>query len=270
MLSIESVTNLNDGSPMPVIGLGTWQIKGGAAENAVRAALDAGYRLVDTAAVYGNEKEVGAAIKKSGLPREDIFVTTKIWNDDHDDPKGAIESSLKRLKMEYVDLYLIHWPVRERIETWKMLEKFQRQGLAKSIGVSNFTIRHLKELLTKANVIPSVNQVEFNPFLYQRDLLEFCSGKKILLEAYSPLSHGVRLTDKDLEGIASKYKKTSAQIMIRWCIQRDVVAIPKSSSPLRIAENANVFDFTISEADMKHLDALNQNYRTCWDPTDFP
>ncbi len=266
-MDINHNVKLNDGSRMPILGLGVWQIPGKKCEQAVLWALEAGYKHIDTAAIYGNEESVGNALKKSGVPREEIFVTTKIWNDDHKNPEAALESSLKRLQLDYVDLYLIHWPVKERQATWKELEKFQKEGKCKSIGVSNFTIRHLEMLEGKT---PAVNQVEFNPFLHQKELLEHCRKKKIQLEAYSPLMHGNKLKDKRLVEIGKKYSKTPAQIVLRWALQKDIAIIPKSIRKERIIENSQIFDFKISDADLTTLDSMNENYRTCWDPTRLP
>ena len=295
-LTIESKVPLNDGRQIPQLGLGVWQTRAGVTcEAAVLAALEAGYRHIDTASMYGNEESVGAAIHKSGIPREQIFVTTKLWNSDHGNPERALETSLRKLKMDYVDLYLIHYPVRQRIQSWHLLEVLRERGKARSIGVSNFTIRHLTELLSEAKTIPAVNQVEFHPYLYQRELLDFCRRSGIVLEAYSPLTKGERLRDRKLVAIAKKYTagrpertnskpriplvesfsrrsdtKSTAQILIRWALQHGVVVIPKSANPKRIVENADVFDFEVSPADMELLDGFNENLRTCWDPTAAP
>jgi len=270
-MDINTTVTLNNGVKMPMLGIGTWQMKGKEAYEAVLAALKAGYRHIDTAAIYGNEKEVGEAIKKSGIPRKEIFVTTKLWNDDHHDPESALEASLKRLGIGYVDLYLMHFPVREvRNRTWMAMEKFVDNEMARTVGVSNFTIRHLKELLEKTKTVPAVNQVEFNPYLYQKELHEFCKKNKIQLEAYTPLVRGKRMNDPKLVEIAKKYGKTPAQILIRWCLQHDIVVIPKSSSETRIIENADVFDFNMDPEDMKKLDTFNENLRVCWDPTNEP
>jgi diketogulonate reductase-like aldo/keto reductase len=270
VLAIESRLSLNDGHAIPRLGLGVWLIRAPACEAAVLAALRAGYRHVDTASMYGNEESVGAAIRKSGLPREEVFVTTKLWNTDHGDPERALDASLRRLGFDYVDLYLIHYPVPERRRTWRVLERLRAQGKARSIGVSNFTIRHLEELLSEGGPVPAVNQVEFHPYLYQRDLLEFCSSKGIVVEAYSPLTHGERLKDRKLAALAKRYEKSPAQILIRWALQHGLVVIPKSANPRRIAENASVFDFEISPDDMRVLDGFNEDLRTCWDPTHAP
>ena len=295
-LTIQSKVSLNDGRLIPQLGLGVWQTRAGATcEAAVLTALEAGYRHIDTASMYGNEESVGAAIRKSGIPREQIFVTTKLWNSDHGNPERALETSLRKLQMDYVDLYLIHYPVRQRIQSWHALELLRERGKARSIGVSNFTINHLTELLRQTKTIPSVNQVEFHPYLYQRDLLEFCRHSGIVLEAYSPLTKGERLKDRKLVAIANKYPtspregvnsrsrpsilekfsrhsntKSTAQILIRWALQHGLVVIPKSANPKRILENADVFDFEISRADMELLDGFNEDLRTCWDPTHAP
>jgi diketogulonate reductase-like aldo/keto reductase len=295
-LTIQSKVCLNDGRLIPQLGLGVWQTRAGATcEAAVLTALEAGYRHIDTASMYGNEESVGAAIHKSGIPREQIFVTTKLWNSHHGNPERALETSLRKLQMYYVDLYLIHYPVRQRIQSWHALELLRERGKARSIGVSNFTINHLTELLRQTKTIPSVNQVEFHPYLYQRDLLNFCRRSGIVLEAYSPLTKGERLKDRKLVAIANKYPtsppqcansrsrtsilekfsrhsnaKSTAQILIRWALQHGLVVIPKSANPKRILENADVFDFEISRADMELLDGFNEDLRTCWDPTHAP
>jgi diketogulonate reductase-like aldo/keto reductase len=286
---------LNDGRSIPQLGLGVWQIPNGRqCETAVLAALENGYRHVDTASLYGNEDSVGAAVRASGIPREEIFITTKLWNSDHGNPERALAASLQRLKVDYVDLYLIHYPVRERLRSWRILEKLHREGKARSIGVSNFTIGHLTELLAQTETVPSVNQVEFHPYLYQRELLEFCASRGIVLEAYCPLTQGQRLKDPKLVGIARRYRvgsnaspggskiavmskmtgekesKSTAQILIRWAIQHQLVVIPKSANPGRICENANVFDFEIGAEDMRILDGLHENLRTSWDPSNAP
>ena len=293
---IDAALKLNDGRHIPQLGLGVWRISAGRkCEAAVLAAFEAGYRHIDTASFYGNEESVGTAIRASGLRREEVFVTTKLWNSDHASPERGLEASLRKLKLDYLDLYLIHYPVRERLRSWRVLEKLKEQGKTRSIGVSNFTIRHLTELLAASNAAPAVNQVEFHPYLYQRDLLGFCVAKGIVVEAYSPLTMGERLNDRKLLAIAKKYPsashtsaerrpkfrflsnrsagdetKSPAQILIRWAIQHNLVVIPKSANPSRIRENADVFDFEITEEDMRALDAFNENLRTCWDPTNAP
>jgi diketogulonate reductase-like aldo/keto reductase len=270
-LTIETKLKLNDGNLIPQLGLGVWQISSAKTSDVVLAALEAGYPHIDTASAYGNEESVGAAIRISGIPRESIFVTTKLWNSDHGSPERALDTSLRKLKMDYVDLYLIHFPVRQRRQSWRALEALRKKGKTRSIGVSNFTIAHLSELLADSETVPAVNQVEFHPYLYQQDLLAFCRAKGIVIEAYSPLTHGERLKDPKLVAIAKKYEtKSTAQILIRWALQHGLVVIPKSSNRRRILENADVFDFEISEDDMRLLDSFNENLRTCWDPSNAP
>lgn len=270
-LGIEAKTVLNNGVEMPVFGLGTYQSGSSRETQAIVAyALEIGYRHIDTARFYGNERDIGKAIKNSGIPREEIFVTTKLWNSDHGYNRAlkAFEESLTDLGFDYVDLYLIHWPVQDlRNESWRALEKLQVEGKCRAIGVSNYTIGHLKELLDISPVMPAVNQVEFSPFLYQKDLLEFCRFNNIQFESYSPLTKGHKLDDIRLSAIARKYTKSPAQILVRWTLQKEVVVIPKSSRKERIRENADVFDFVISPEDMDRLDALHKNLRVSWDPT---
>ncbi|HSK28787.1 MAG TPA: aldo/keto reductase [Candidatus Limnocylindria bacterium] len=287
---------MNDGCEIPQLGLGVWQIPNGKkCESAVLAAFDAGYRHIDTASFYGNEESVGAAVKASGIRREDVFVTTKLWNSDHANPERALETSLRKLKLDYVDLYLIHYPVPQRLRSWRAFEKLRAQGKARSIGVSNFTIRHVTELLAQTETVPAINQVEFHPYLYQRELLEYCDARKIVVEAYCPLTQGQRLNDRKLIAVASRYAtnspqppagrtnrpfmsaaagdqgtKSPAQILIRWALQHGLAVIPKSATPARIRENAEVFDFEISDEDMQILDNFNENLRTSWDPTNAP
>ncbi len=273
-IRIDTRIKLNSGVVMPLFGLGTFQTRSGReTREAVLHALQVGYRLIDTAKAYGNEEDVGDAVRESGIPREEIFVTTKLWNTDHgyDRALKAFEKSLERLGLSYVDLYLIHWPEGGlRNETWKALEKLLKGGTCRAIGVSNYTVRHLKELLDNSSTVPAVNQVEFHPYLYQEELLEFCNSHEIQMEAYSPLTKGRKLNDPKLLAIARKYSKTSAQILIRWVLQKEVVVIPKSSRNERIEENARVFDFSISDEDMRSLDSFSENYRTSWNPTDVP
>jgi diketogulonate reductase-like aldo/keto reductase len=216
---------------------------------------------------------VGEAIHSSGIPREEIFVTTKLWNDDHgyDGALRAFEESRERLGLDVVDLYLIHWPVRRlRVDSWRALEKLYRDGLCRAVGVSNYTVRHLDELLNTCEVVPAVNQVEFSPFLYQRDLLEHCHANGVRLEAYSPLTKGRRLSDPTLAEMAGRYGKTPAQVLVRWALERDVVVIPKSARPERIRENADVFDFVLEPDDLATLDGLDEGLHTSWDPTGEP
>ncbi len=273
-LALNSTTKLNSGVEMPVLGLGVYQIPSGrATEEAVKFALKIGYRHVDTAKLYGNEESVGKAIGESGLPRDQVFVTTKLWNSDHGYEAAirAGEASLKRLGLGHIDLYLIHWPVQGlRDDSWRALVELKRRGVCRSIGVSNYTVKHLQKLLADSDHIPDVNQVEFNPFLYQEELLSFCNENKIQLEAYSPLTRGYKLRHPVVVEVARRYSKSPAQVMIRWGLQHGLVVIPKSSRPERIRENSEVFDFEITAADMRKLDALGEDLRTDWDPTDAP
>jgi diketogulonate reductase-like aldo/keto reductase len=271
-LTIESSVTLNNGVKMPRLGIGTWQIRDGRpVRRTLGWAFEAGYRHIDTAAMYGNERGVGEAVRDSDVPRDEIFVTTKLWNSDHgyENALRAFDKSMQRLGLDYVDLYLIHWPVSgQREETWRALEKIYTEGRARAIGVSNYTIRHLEDLLRVAEVVPTVNQVEFHPWLFQKDLLDYCKEHDIVLEAYSPLTKGRRLNDPALLEVAERYSKSPAQILIRWVLQHDMVVIPKSSDPDHIRANADVFDFEISEEDMCRIDAFDENYRCTWDPTE--
>lgn len=269
-LTITSTVCLNNGVPIPLLGLGTLHGHGTDLAEAMAVAFKLGYRHFDTAKAYRNEADVGAAIRASGVPREEVFVTTKLWNTDHgyDAALAAIEGSLQRLGLSYVDLYLVHWPASgQRSETWRAMEDIYRAGKARAIGVSNYTERHLTELLATADIVPAVNQIEFTPFLYQRGLQRFCESRGIRIEAWSPLTRGIKLGDPRLGAIAARYRKTSAQVLLRWGLQRNVIEIPKALSPTHLAENVAIFDFSISEADMVALDALDEGLRTGgWDP----
>ena len=269
-LDLESKIELNNGVEIPVLGLGTLRATGESVQNAIILALEAGYRHIDTAKAYGNERDVGIGVKRSGLPRNEVFITTKLWNDDHgyDKTLAAIDRSLKNLGMDFVDLYLIHWPVSGcRIETWKAMEKILAEGKAQAIGVSNFTIRHIEELFAETEIVPAVNQIEFTPYLYQKELQEYCEGKGIKIEAWSPLTSTVKLKDPKLVTIAAKYGRSPAQILIRWSLQQEAIVIPKSVNKERIFENAQVFDFKITRDDMDRLNEFNEDLRTSgWDP----
>jgi diketogulonate reductase-like aldo/keto reductase len=269
-LTLDARWPLNDGHAIPILGLGVFQIpEGQGTQGAVRTALDAGYRLIDTARLYGNERDVGTAVRQAAVPREDVVVTTKLWNSDHGYERAlrAFEDSRAELGVAHVDLYLIHWPVpRLRADSWRALETLRDRGLVRSIGVSNYTIGHLEELLRTSSVVPAVNQVEFSPFLYQKDLLDTCRRHGIVLEAYSPLTKGRRLGDPSLVEIAAKVGRTPAQTALRWALQHGVVVIPKSARSDRIRENARLFDFSLSPKDMATLDSLGEGYRTSWNP----
>jgi diketogulonate reductase-like aldo/keto reductase len=258
---------------MPWLGFGVFRFKDSQeVVQAVKYALETGYRSFDTATVYKNERDVGKAIQESGIPREDIFLTTKVWNDDQRAKRtlAAFEESLKRLETEYVDLYLVHWPVKDFYqETWQVMEKIYQSGRAKAIGVSNFQVHHLEDLLRESPVVPSVNQVEFHPLLLQPELLRFCQSHKIQVEAWSPLMEGKIVTEPTVKKLAEKYRKTPAQITLRWDLQHEVVTIPKSARPARIAENAQIFDFELSQGDMNLLDALDEGKRVGPDPDNF-
>jgi diketogulonate reductase-like aldo/keto reductase len=269
-----STVTLRGGVEMPRLGLGVWQsAPGEETRDAVAAALAAGYRLVDTARAYRNEADVGAAVRASGIPRGDLFVTTKLWNSDHgyDRALRAIDASLASLGLEQVDLYLVHWPVEGlRGETWRAMERILAEGKARAIGVSNYTVRHLDELLGEAKAPPSVNQVEFSPFLHQRALLAHCRRHGIQLEAYGPLVRGHRMDSPVLARVAAKHRRTPAQVLLRWGLQHDLVVIPKSVRAERIRENADLYGFALDAEDMAALDGLDEGYRTSWDPTNAP
>jgi diketogulonate reductase-like aldo/keto reductase len=259
---------LNQGQEIPVLGLGTYQVPGPEARTSVAAALRAGYRLVDTAQAYKNEHEVGLGIRDSGIPREELFVTTKrsVANQDQGRAQAAFEESLAKLGTGYIDLFLLHWPYRDKWkECWKVLEGLPKDQ-CRAVGVSNFTVAHLDELAKISSVVPAVNQVEFHPFLYQAGLQEACRKLGIVLEAYSPLMRGNRLDHALLQELARTHARTVPQILIRWGHQHEVVEIPKSTRPERIRENWNVFDFDLSPSEMARLDALDEGLHFAWDP----
>lgn len=271
--SIKDCIQLNNGLEMPWLGFGVFQVSDGQeVETAVIHALEVGYRSIDTATVYGNERGVGKAIRESGIPREDIFLTTKVWNEDQRKKRtlAAFEESLERLGTDYVDLYLVHWPVQGCYEeTWQVMEEIYQNGRAKAIGVSNFQIHHLEDILKDAKVVPTVNQIEYHPFLAQPELLSFCQKNKIQVEAWSPLMQGQIVNVPVVQELAAKHNKTAAQIALRWNLQHEVVTIPKSVRPSRIAENAQIFDFELSQADMDLLDDLDEGKRVGPDPNNF-
>jgi diketogulonate reductase-like aldo/keto reductase len=268
-LSVDSTVELLNGISMPRLGLGVWRSKQGEeTENAVAAALQAGYRAIDTASLYENEESVGRAVRASGLPREQVFITTKVWNSEqgYDSTLEAFHRSLERLGTGYVDLYLVHWPVPGKYkETYRALETLYEEGKVRAIGVSNFLIHHLEDLMGSCRIKPMVNQVEMHPLLTRKPLLEFCKREGIQLESWRPLMNG-RLDVPLLQELADKYGKTPAQILIRWHLQLGVVTIPKSVRPERIRENANVFDFRLTREDMERIDGLNEDRRFGADP----
>jgi diketogulonate reductase-like aldo/keto reductase len=259
-LSLKSMVELNNGLKMPRLGFGTWELQRDSALNPVKWALETGYRLIDTASIYANEKFVGKAIKESEVPREDIFLTSKVWNTQQGYQKtmNAFEDSLKRLDMDYLDLYLIHWPRELSNETWKALEKIYSEGKTKAIGVSNFKIKDLEEILQNYEIPPAVNQIEMHPLKYleNKEVIKYCQERDIKIEAYSPLTHGENLDYDKFEEIASKYDKSVPQILIRWSLQHGFISIPRSGNEAHIKQNSDVFDFEISDQDMNVLDSI--------------
>lgn len=279
-LTLESTVLLANGVlngvAMPRLGFGVYQIPAGVeTRRAVHWALEAGYRLLDTASIYGNETDVGRAVHESGIAREDVFITTKLWNEDqgYDTAVAALDASLRRLGLAYVDLYLIHWPTPGlRLESWRALERSLEDGKARANGVSNYMTHHLEELLAAGATVPAVNQIEVTPYNYwtRAEVVDLCREHGIRIEAYSPLTKGLRLGDPRLGRIAERYGKTPAQVLIRWALQHDFIVIPKSSHRERIRENAAVFDFHISDDDMAELDAFDEGLTTGWDPSEIP
>ena len=270
--SMTDCTVLNNGLKMPWLGFGVFQTKEGQEViQSVKWALEAGYRSIDTAMIYRNEEGVGQAIKESGVPREDIFLTTKLWNDDIRARRtlAAFDESLERLGVDYVDLYLIHWPVEGRQEAWKAMEQIYESRRAKAIGVSNFMVDHLDDLLPQCSVVPTVNQVEFHPFLVQLELLTYCREHNIQLEAWAPIAKGQVMNAPKIQEIAKKYNTTPVQVALRWELQHEIVIIPKSVHQERIVANSQVFDFELSTEDMQTLDKLDEGRRTGPDPHNF-
>lgn len=267
---INSRVELNNGTLMPWLGLGVYGLSnGGQVESAVKYALEIGYRSIDTAKVYENEAGVGTGIRDSGVSREEIFVTTKLWNDDQRERRAikAIDESLERLGLDYVDLYLVHWPIPGKYkQAWEQMEAICESGKAKAIGVSNFMPDHLDDLLADCRVVPALNQVEFHPRLVQPELRKYCKDKGIRVEAWSPLMQGEVATNAAIGEIAERYGKTPAQVALRWNLKHGVVTIPKSAHETRIAENADIFDFEISDEDMVRLDSLDKSQRLGPDP----
>ncbi|PRX56993.1 aldo/keto reductase [Flagellimonas meridianipacifica] len=270
---LQGTFELNNGVKMPYFGLGVYLSKdGNEVIQAIDNALEHGYRHIDTASIYKNEKGVGEAIRQSSVNREDIFVVSKVWNNDQgfESTLKAFDDSLKRLDLDYLDLYLIHWP-KEGLykDTWKALEKLYKEKRVRAIGVSNFLQHHLEDVMADSEVVPMVNQMEFHPYLVQQDLLDFCQEKGIQYEAWSPMMQGQIFEMDQFKQLANKYGKTIAQIVLRWDLQKGVVTIPKSVKKERIISNAQIFDFELEESDMKLLDAMDQGKRFGPDPDNF-
>ena len=269
-LNISSRITLHDGNSMPLFGLGVWAAQSGKETyDAVFSALKTGYRHIDTAEMYGNEKDVGNAVIDSGLNRDEVFVTTKLWDSGlgYDHALKAFDVSLQKMNLDYVDLYLIHWPEKgSQLKIWRALERIKKEGRSRSIGVSNFAPRHLKELLVEGSEHPVVNQIELSPYLQQKTIYSFCREENVHLTGYCPLARGERFADPKLCQLAKETNKSAAQVMIRWALQRGHTVIPKSVSPVRIKENANVFDFNLNNEQMKILNGLEEGLRFCPDP----
>ena len=256
------VRPLADGNPLPLLGLGVWQVPNGPeCVNAVRWALELGYRHIDTAQAYGNEESVGQGLRESGVPREEIFLTTKFFPR-HRDPAAEAENSLRRLGVDHVDLYIIHWPQGGPTWAWPGMERARELGYARSIGVSNFDVDELEQVSSTGSVVPAVDQVQFSPFENRRALLEACERRSVVLEAYSPLGTGRHLSEETVTRIAEAAGRTPAQVLLRWCVQREIPVIPKSTHRERIEENAQIFDFTLSDEDMAALDLLDRSRGT--------
>lgn len=272
LTSITQCTELNNGIKMPWLGLGVYKTQEGAqVEQAIADALEAGYRSIDTAAAYGNEEGVGRAIAASGLKREELFITTKVWNSNqgYESTLKAFEESRRKLQLDVIDLYLVHWPVAGKYkDTYRALEKLYKDGHVRAIGVSNFLIPHLEDLLGSCEVVPAVNQVEFQPFLTQPELQSYCKDRNIQLEAWSPLLQG-HLDVPLLQEIGHKHGKSAAQVILRWDLQNGIVTIPKSVTKNRIIENADIFNFELTSGEMEAIDGLNENRRLGPDPMNF-
>lgn len=275
--NIQDTTTLHNGVKMPWFGIGVFKVEEGPElVNAVKFAIKHGYRSIDTAAIYANEEGVGQAIREglieASIPREELFITSKVWNSDlgYESTIAAYETSLKKLDLEYLDLYLIHWPVEGKYkEAWRALETLYKEGRVKAIGVSNFQVHHLEDLMNVAEIKPMVNQVEYHPRLTQKEIQAFCQDHGIQLEAWSPLMQGQLLDNLVLQEIANKYNKTIAQVILRWDLQNGVVTIPKSTKEHRIVENSTVFDFKLTKEEMQRINELNQNHRVGPNPDNF-
>ncbi|MEM7380906.1 MAG: aldo/keto reductase [Bacteroidota bacterium] len=270
---LKGTFTLHNGVAMPYFGLGVYLSEDGEeVVNAIKWAIEAGYRHVDTASIYKNEEGVGRGIKECSEARENIFVVSKVWNNDqgYDSTLKAFDASMKRLDLDYLDLYLVHWPVAGKYkETWKALEQLYKEKKVRAIGVSNFLQHHLEDLLTEAEIVPMVNQMEFHPYLVQQDLLDFCGKHQIQYEAWSPMMQGKIFGMEAFQKLAEKYGKSIAQIVLRWNLQKGVITIPKSSKRERIIANADIFDFSLEQADVDYLDSLDRGQRFGPDPDNF-
>ncbi|MGM0846304.1 MAG: aldo/keto reductase [Bacillota bacterium] len=271
--NLQSTFKLHNGVEIPYLGLGVYQMEEHEeAVSAIKTAINLGYKSIDTASLYNNEESVGQAVKESGSGREDLFITSKVWNTDqgYDATLRAFEDSLKKLDMNYLDLYLIHWPVAEKYkDTWKALERLYDEGTVKAIGVSNFKEHHLEDLMTGSNEKPTINQVELHPRLSQQTLREYCHANGIAVEAWSPIARGKLLKEPTLTHLARKYSKTPAQIILRWHLQNEVIIIPKTVHESRMKENSDIFDFSLTLEDMTQINSLNMNERFGADPDNF-
>ena len=273
MLNLKSTITMNNGIKIPRLGFGVYRAaQGDETKNAVLNALEVGYRHIDTASAYGNEESVGEAIKESGLKREEIFLTTKLFNSDMRAHRqmDAFKESLDRLKVDYVDLYLIHWPVPGvYLESWKVLEEIYNKGLAKAIGVSNFLQHHLDDVIAHGSIVPAANQVEFSPLWQDNLLIQYCREKNIAFEAWGPLAAGELIGDRTTGDIGAKYGKTGSQVILRWMLQKNIIVFPKTVHKSRMIENADIFDFELSDEDMAIIDNMNRHRRTGSDPDNF-
>ncbi|HPU66623.1 MAG TPA: aldo/keto reductase [Clostridiales bacterium] len=278
MKSLTDSFVMHNGVKIPCVGFGTWQIpEGETVINSAKKALEAGYRHIDTAAIYRNEVGVGTAVKESGIPREEIFITSKLWNSDqgYDMTLKAFDATMERLGLEYLDLYLIHWPIPRDFrdswqtkikESWRAMEKLYKEGRIKAIGVSNFLIHHFEALLEDAEIVPMVNQVEIHPGFNQSELVQYCHSHGVVVEAWSPLGSGKIMADPTLKEVADKYGRTPAQVTLRWLLQRDILPLPRSTNPEHIAENARIFDFELSDEDMGRISSISAYGRLGGDP----
>lgn len=272
LIEDQSFVNLNNGVRMPLLGLGVYDMHAEEAVEAVCFALQTGYRLIDTAAMYGNEKQIGEGIRRSGISREEVFVTTKVNNTDqgYDETLRAFDQSTKLLGLDVIDLYLIHWPIKhKRASTWKAIEQIYQSGRARAIGTGNYLLPFLHEMESYSSIKPAVNQIEFSPYLFLKDELNYCRQHQICLQAYTPLLRGKKFNDPRLKELALKYNKTPAQIILRWAIQQGISTIPKSSNPERIRENFGIFDFSLVEEDISMMNGFHEGLRIVDDPMEM-